>query len=471
MTRPFMALGIVVLCGPALAQAQSVPLARLLSNSLATAAKIERPLTGSDATSQGDNGGHFYNTALQQKAPAELDASLSTQLTAFPTAFAWGSSAPNPGVSTEFRMRGTGSSFVESPATLGRKRVTFSFGHETTEFGGIDSASLRDGTTALWTAHDDCCSPAGSAPNPEFERDLLEQRVAVDIDRHMYSMTAAFGITDRLDLGVMVPIGHTRMNARIASRIVRVATTDTFIYGFNSSTGTPQPVPHAYDAVEIANRTTYYSGDSQGIGDVVVKAKYRIAGKADGVALSLGAFLPTGDPDKLLGTGTFRADASLLLSRNLRRFSPHVNVGYTYAAGQGSDSLTTGITSTAAVPSTADVPDVLHGVVGVDWAPHRRVQLSVDAMGRRLSGVTRFSTQTATFPVGGALAASKPTYVAADNLTANTSGSAFVQLLGVGSVRVFAAGHSLCTLELLFPLNDQGLQSRVTAVAGLSWGF
>lgn len=470
MAPRLLALGFLILYCPAAGFAQEVTLARFLSNSLASAASIARPLTGSDATARGDNAGHFFNQALRQGAPAELDASLSTQIGTFPTAFAWGAPVPVTGGSSEFGMRGSGSSWVELPSTLGRGRVTFTFGHEAVEFGSIDSANLRGTNLALWTAHDDCCAPIGSSLNPEFERDLLEQRFVVDVDRHTYAFFGAIGVTDRLDVGIMVPIVTVRLDARVTSRIIRTSTADTYGYGFQTPGGAAVPVPHAYDAIEIANRTTYHRGEQRGLGDVLVKAKYRIAGASDGIAVSLGASVPSGNPDRLLGAGTFRGDASLLMSGSKGRFSPHVNVGYTFATGSGADALQSPIAPGAPAPSTSDVPDVLHLAAGIDWALHRRVQFSLNALGRRMSGVPRFSTQQVTFPLRGP-GPTPPTYVASDNLTADSTGTAFVQTLGVASTRVFIASRLLCTVELLFPINKQGLQTRIGAAAGLSWGF
>jgi len=469
MVRRVLALGLVILC-PAAGFAQDAPLARFLSNALASAARISRPLTGSTATAQGDTAGHFYNEALKQRAPAELDASLSSQFNVFPAAFAWGASKPIDGPATEFRMRGSGSSWVEVPATLGRGRVTFTLGHEAVEFGRVDGADLRGAALALWTAHDDCCAPVGSAVNPEFERDLLEQTFVMDVDRHHYAFFGAVGVTDRLDLGVMVPIVTVRLDARVTSRIVRTATADTFVYGFQNPTGRPIPVPHAFDAIEIANRTTYYRGEERGIGDILVKAKYRIAGQHDGVALSVGASIPTGDPDKLLGAGSFRADASLLLSASRGRFSPRATLGYTLATGSGAESLGRPLAAGAVTPSTRALPDTLHATAGLDLALHRRVQVSLDAMGRRLSALPRIGTSAITFPLRGP-GASAPTYAASSQLTAETPGSAFFQAIAVGTARVFVASRVMCTVEVLLPLNDEGLQTRVGAVAGLSWGF
>lgn len=470
MAPRLLAVGFLILWCPAMGFAQEVTLARFLSHSLASAATITRPLTGSVATAQGDSAGHFYNQALRQSAPAELDTSLGNQISAFPTAFAWGAPAPFAGGGGEFAMRGSGSSWVELPSTLGRGRVTLTIGHEAVEFGSIDSADLRGTNLALWTAHDDCCAPIGSSLNPEFERDLLEQRFVVDVDRHSYALFGAVGVTDRLDVGIMVPIVTVRLDARITSRIIRTSTADTYRYGFQAPGGAAVPVPHAYDAIEIANRTTYHRGEQRGLGDVLIKAKYRIAGASDGIAVSLGASIPSGDADKLLGTGSFRGDASVLMSRTMGRFNPHVNVGYTLATGSGADSLDGPIAAGAPTPSTSEVPDVLHIAAGVDWALHRRVQFSLNALGRRLSGLPRFSTQQITFPLRGP-GPTPPTYAAADHLTANSGGAALFQTLAVASTRVFIASRLLCTVELLFPINEQGLQTRVGAAAGLSWGF
>ena len=46
-----------------------------------------------------------------------------------------------------------------------------------------------------------------------------------------------------------------------------------------------------------------------------------------------------------------------------------------------------------------------------------------------------------------------------------------MQAVGIASARVFFANRVVGTLEVMLPLNDQGLYARTGAVFGLSMGF
>ena len=458
MGRLFASLTVLLLYWPSVVLGQSIPLSRFPSGSIVAASQIARPLSGQTATAQGDTAGHFSATAVRLAAPAELDAALGLQLTTFPMAFAWGAARTDATPGPEPRVRGTGASFVELPSTLGKGRIAWSFGSEAIEFGRVDGADLRSGSVAVHVAHDDCCQPFGSTPAPEFERDLLEERFAVDVDRRTYAFYGSFGVTDRLDIGVMLPVVSVYLDSRVTARILRTATAAS-------------PGLHAFDDVELANRTTYYEQSASGIGDILVKAKYRLKGDEDGLALSFGGYLPTGDADKLLGAGSFRGDVSLLWSARSGSFSPRANVGYTLAAGSGAEALGTPIAAGGAVASSRALPDVLHFLGGVDWAAHRRVHLSADVMGRRLSGLTRFTLESVTFPSRGPGTAPTASYVGANNLTAEPDGGSFMQALGVMGARVLLGPRLLCNVDVLLPLNDAGVMPRVGAVVGFSWTF
>jgi hypothetical protein len=458
MGRLSASLTVLLLFCASVAFGQDVPLSRFLSGSVVASAQIARPLTGQTATAQGDTAGHFSQTALRLAAPAELDAALGLQMTTFPTAFAWGAARTDPASKPEPRLRGTGASFVELPSTLGKGRIAWSFGSEAIEFGRVDGVDLRSGRVAVHVAHDDCCQPYGTTPAPDFERDLLEETITVDVDRRTYAFYGSFGVTDRLDIGLMLPVVSVYLDSRVTARILRTATAAS-------------PGLHAFDDLELANRTSYYAQSASGIGDIQARAKYRLTGDSDGLALSFGAYLPTGDADKLLGAGSFRGDVSLLWSARSGAFSPRANVGYTLAPGSGAEALGTPIAAGGAVASSRDLPDVLHFLGGVDWTAHRRVHFSADFMGRRLSGLTRFSLESVTFPARGPGAAPTTSYVGANNLTAEPDGASPMQAMGILAARVLVGPRLLCNVDVMLPLNHAGVMPRVGAVVGFSWTF
>ncbi len=122
---------------------------------------------------------------------------------------------------------------------------------------------------------------------------------------------------------------------------------------------------------EFTNGTAFdtlsQSGDASGVGDIVLRGKFRVVeGQAGGFAVGGDLRLPTGEERDLLGLGATQLKASLIGSLNYGSFSPHLNAGYTWSSG-GDDF---------------EVPDEWSYAVGFDWALHPRMTLAVDLLGR-----------------------------------------------------------------------------------------
>ena len=96
----------------------------------------------------------------------------------------------------------------------------------------IDGIDLENGDLTFVFQHNNCCGPNANPGeltdlNPDFERDLLEQKVGIDIDRNVFATVVEFGLADRIDLGVVVPFVKLDMHTRVFSRILRTATPPT----------------------------------------------------------------------------------------------------------------------------------------------------------------------------------------------------------------------------------------------------
>ena len=85
--------------------------------------------------------------------------------------------------------------------------------------------------------------------------------------------------------------------------------------------------------------------------------------------------LPTADESELLGSGATQAKVYLIASGSGRRFSPHVNAGYTFSRGGSA--------------VTGPLPDEINYTVGFDAALHRRITFTADIVGRTLRDIDR----------------------------------------------------------------------------------
>jgi len=144
-------------------------------------------------------------------------------------------------------------------------------------------------------------TPTGNPNAPAF----LGLRLRYSLDLHAWATAIALshGVTDDLDVSVVLPIVSTRLDLAVRARIVRQTGPNGGAFvATNGPTfgGTLEPV------------------SSTGIGDVALRAKYRLpVPKPWRLAFSLEGQFPTGDPFELHGTGAYWITPGLTVSRIL----------------------------------------------------------------------------------------------------------------------------------------------------------
>jgi hypothetical protein len=231
------------------------------------------------------------------------------------------------------------------------------------------------------------------------------------------------------------------------------------------STPAESPPLHIFDD-DTRVRQFSDSGDASGIGDLLVRAKYRLSGeRASGWALAADVRLPTGDEDDLLGTGATQTKLFVIGSTGWGSFSPHINAGYTFSSG-GSDLA-------------GDLPDEINYSLGLDWAVHPRVTLNADFVGRTLRDAVRLESNLAEFPFcmtrsttpGPPVCA--PGGSAVENLPELSGTEGDLDLwLGAAGLRFNPVGNLLISANALFQLGDEGLQSDdVLPVISIDYSF
>src|SRR5688572_4662041 len=251
----------------------TVPASRLIPQAIADGARM------SDFRANIDLSRAFVVGTDLSGVPALLNVGIAQQLTTFPQSTSWGGHLDDTKDVTGPIAR---SSFAERAATLGKGVFSFGFGQQSLHYDRLDGIDLENGDLTLVFEHNNCCGPnafPGTVTDltPDFERDLLEQKVGIDIDRNVFATVLEFGVTDRIDLGVVVPFVKLDMHTRVFSRILRTATPPTEA----EERGNAIPI-HAFDPLGLSNRTTYASAHSRGIGDIVVRGKAHLLKTEEG---------------------------------------------------------------------------------------------------------------------------------------------------------------------------------------------
>ncbi len=255
---------------------------------------------------------------------------LNEQITAAIGAFPFSSSVGgftfnfDPLLGTFLRTTETlGPLFAERAPTLGRGKFNFNAAFTFFKYDSFNGERLSN-------LHVDARhQPDVIPPNDVrtlFELDTIRINFDIDIHVRIFSLAATYGVTENLDVGILVPIVNIDMRVKSHAQII-------------TSPENPFPPIHSFiGGPESPDDRA--SGSATGVGDVVLRAKYYLL-KSEVIDVS-GAMLTklaTGSHRDLLGTGTSTIRPFLILSRTLFDIlTPHLNLGYEFNVDRGSRS-------------------------------------------------------------------------------------------------------------------------------------
>jgi hypothetical protein len=252
----------------------------------------------------------------------------------------------------------------------------------------------------------------------------------VDLTAKTMLVASRMGVTDKLDIGLVVPIVTLIVDG-----------TTTLRNGFGDTTLFAQG-----------------SNVSKGLGDVAGLVKYRFvsfgSGQPDpgGLAVMATVRLPTGDTKNLRGLGVTRTMLSFIASGGQGRFRPHVNVGY------GWWNKGVSVVSDDSQNSTVTARHQLEYAAGLELEAAPKLTFLVDFLGGQIFGAGKLGFATTT---SGA--------TSTESLIALSEGTQRLSL--APGMKVNLKGKMLLSLNALIALRDGGLHTRVTPVAGVELNF
>jgi hypothetical protein len=318
--------------------------------------------------------------------------------------------------------------------TLGAHRISVGFARQRLSFDTIEGLDL--GTIPAVFTHDDAALRGG-------REDVVTTVNDIDATVTRSAAFFSYGITNSLDVSVVVPYITTDIVVRSEATMQRI--------------GTTSPDTHFFRSLDdgIGDRRIFTAiGHASGIGDLAVRLKQTIRRSSrEGMALGLDLRLPTGDEKNLLGTGAPGVQPFFAWSANYGTFSPHLNAGYQW---NGASVLG----SAPGSGRSEDLPDVGTYSAGAAVEIHPRVTAAVDVIGRYVIDSPRLRSEdfhaldgTSVFP----------------NI-AFTAGS-FNELSAAAGVKINLFGRLLLDLNLLMPLDSAGLRDKVSPLVGIGYAF
>jgi hypothetical protein len=477
-SRRCLLAALVIAACPGTLLAQNEPLATILPTALLEGVTMR---STTQTVAGNPHEAHFIAALGQLSAPFTINKLLVGQLGTFPIGSSSGGFVFNFDIATGLFQRGSqsfGPGFAERALTNGRGRLGFGLNYQRLAFSSFEGVDLQNGDLVYVLQHNDCCVVTGNpAPDPQdpfFEGDLVRMSLSLDVKTDVFAPFVSYGLNNHWDVGLAVPIVRMQLAPSITSTIDRIATGTNVLI-------------HSWDGLGQSTKVETLSGSATGIGDIVLRTKYRFFDAPQGgLAAGLDVRLPTGDKENLLGTGAVQTKLQLIASGEFSRVSPHVNFGYTFSHGDLSSSLTAlPATNELANPQTQaqidaargislggtlQLPNEVNYVAGLDIAAHSLVTVSADFVGRTALDVQRFGLAPQTYQYR--TANSGPLLTTTRETLAGTETGNLNLLLGVVGAKFNIPGTSLLlTGSVLFPINDSGLRPKVTPVVGLDYSF
>ncbi|NJD10139.1 MAG: hypothetical protein FIB01_06740 [Gemmatimonadetes bacterium] len=273
--------------------------------------------------------------------------------------------------------------------------------------------------------------------DPAIERTYLAVATHLGFDASVANLFFTAGITDRLDLSVLVPVVRVTLSGFSDARIM-IGAGDDPAAGF--SFGGPAEDP------KLQERSVLDRQEATGLGAVALKAKYRLTATESRVGLAVigDVRLPTAKDEDFLGPGGVWAGASGVFSADLGGgFATNGNLGAALRGGDGQRNA-------------------LVAALGVDHRTSARLTLAAEALAQVPFG----SRQLVRREVSIRDAQGTTRQVATSNLPTLRDH----QLDGSLGFK-FRLGQFALVGSALVPLNDGGLRGNVLWTIGLQGGF
>lgn len=378
----------ILLCGRP-AQAQEASLADTLSFLL---------------TTQGVPTGDFVKDAQSAEVTREtISRLLLTELTTTPLSSSSGgfSYRFNPAIGTVERASGSfGPFFTERSVTVGSHRASVGAQAQVARYAHLDTYDLRDGTfvTTANRFRDE---------TQPFDVEAL----TLELNSTTVTMFGNFGVHDRVDLGVAVPLIRLSLEG---SRL------------------------NIYRGASLLQATA--TAEAAGLGDLALRGKVNLLDRGgSGLAVIEEVRLPTGREEDLLGAGEASFRTVFIASTEVGPVAAHGNLGATLGG----------------------LSDVIDFRGAVTMSPIPQLTFVGELLGRRIADVGTLAEERVPHP----------SLAGVDTIRLVSNGESVSTSSLVLGTKWNVANTWLANVNVAFPLTDRGLRSDVLVVFGMDYAF
>jgi len=440
MSRHWIVLGLAWLLSSGTAGAQERPatLSTLFEDIFGARGLV---LNSDDVQLDGTNHAAHFNSAFQSEFRL-MNVALTSQLATVPL--------PSPASGFTYTFDASTGTFIRSTRsfgpiladrgeTIGRGKIAFGYTYQFFSFDHLDGIPLA-AVPAVFT-HDSPQLGGGRS-------DIVATANTIEATVSQLTGALTYGVTDRIDVSLAVPVVRTRLGLLANATIHRIGT------------GSNLGVHYFRDPDAIggygSTRQFFAEGSAGGVGDLVARVKTTLLREGSrAFAAGLDVRLPTGDEQNLLGSGATGLRPFAAISASIGPLAPHANVAYQW---NGKSVLAGNVRS----GEKADLPDQFMYALGADILVADRLSVVFDLFGQRVIESPRLLTRTSTRTGAAGSVTLQDILFTTESYWTSSAGVGFKGNL---------APRLLVTFNLSFAMSDSGLTDRMSPLLGMEWAF
>jgi len=231
--------------------------------------------------------------------------------------------------------------FTERALTLGAGRLLTSVAYTHVGFDSFNGDSL-EGLTVTSPIGSEIFQQSGSRLDGIQDDQLYVRFNSFDITVDNIAFFATYGITDRIDVGIGIPVVRVALKGSVTASIVdekgnsgRPGALNRLQFCPQGST-VCQPQQGTLDLSSLQSVSDSFDESTFGLGDPLVRGKYRfLESEYVDAAGVLTVTIPGGGADDLRGFNGFTVTPLFVVSKGFGFVSPHVNAGYSFRPNDG----------------------------------------------------------------------------------------------------------------------------------------
>jgi hypothetical protein len=235
-----------------------------------------------------------------------------------------------------------GSLFAERAQTLGRGRFNVGVSYQYVNFSTLDGDPLDNIRSRQPAFTPEYLAGLPIDEQRIFGKDVIDTRLALSFSYDLITLTAAYGLTDSIDLSMALTINRASLSGHALAMTIDPspppppATEPVGVFTANQqgiiTNGSGPPICSLFPP-RCAQDSI--GGTAVGTGDIFLRGKWHFADTRYVDFAVVGILtLPTGNADNFLGFHDPTFTPWLIMSKSFGPIAPHLNLGYSIRSSQ-----------------------------------------------------------------------------------------------------------------------------------------